>query len=248
VSDDALAPASGLMVFWADIAPENQREYQRWHNTEHMPERVALPGFLLGRRYRDLGREDRFLMCYDTTGAQALQSPAYLHALDHPTPLTRRALAWFRDPLRSVYTLEIETASRSASAPAAPVLVAARYEALGAVHAAGLQAAFASVAGLRRAASYRLDAAGSRVRTDEARIHQARAQDAGGLLWAEYDDLGLLDDPAARQSLDESVRGWAQTCGVAGLEPCRVLSIDFECRPASAAALPGSGASATAAP
>ena len=69
------------------------------------PERVGIPGFLLGRRYLHTDDATRFLMCYDTLGEQVLVSDAYLKALNNPTPWTRQALTWFRNPDRNVYTL-----------------------------------------------------------------------------------------------------------------------------------------------
>ena len=47
------ADATGLMAFWSDIDDDYVLRYQEWHNCEHVPERVAIPGFLRGRRYRD---------------------------------------------------------------------------------------------------------------------------------------------------------------------------------------------------
>lgn len=42
---------SGALAIWNGIAPEAEREFDRWHTYEHIPERMALPGFLRGRRY-----------------------------------------------------------------------------------------------------------------------------------------------------------------------------------------------------
>ena len=40
-----------VMVNWSDVAPENRHAYYEWHSCEHMLGRVALPGFVRGRRY-----------------------------------------------------------------------------------------------------------------------------------------------------------------------------------------------------
>ena len=42
---------SGAVCIWHDIEPEATDEFYQWHNREHMPERVGIPGFLRGRRY-----------------------------------------------------------------------------------------------------------------------------------------------------------------------------------------------------
>ena len=209
-----LSQAKGLMVFLAHFEPQHQQAYRQWHNAEHIPERVGIPGFLLGRRYLATDDATRFLMCYDTLGEQVLVSDAYLHALNHPTPWTRQALTWFRNPDRNVYTL---LSSRGAAAPsAAPVLAVARFDA-GALPAGGLPG------GVTRLALYQLDGAGSSVRTQEAGIHGARSARDGGLLWLECSDVQLLRDPGRRQAL----QAWAAALPLQGLQPLQLFCIDF---------------------
>lgn len=211
-----LSQAKGLMVFVASFEPQHQQAYRQWHNAEHMPERVGIPGFLLGRRYLATDDATRFLMCYDTLGEQVLVSDAYLHALNHPTPWTREALSWFRNPDRNVYTLR---AGWGANAPsAAPVLAVARFE-------AGAVATATPPAGVARAALYGLDSAGSSVRTQEAGIHGARSAQDGGLLWLECSDVLLLREPARVSAL----QAWAASLGLQGLQPLQLFCIDFAC-------------------
>ena len=38
--------AKGMMAFWTDVDDENLLEVQKWHNCEHMTERVSIPGFI----------------------------------------------------------------------------------------------------------------------------------------------------------------------------------------------------------
>jgi hypothetical protein len=209
-----LSQAKGLMVFLANFEPQHQQSYRQWHNAEHVPERVGIPGFLLGRRYLAADDATRFLMCYDTLGEQVLVSDAYLHALNHPTPWTREALTWFRNPDRNVYTLRN---SWGAAAPsAAPVLAVARFDA-GTLDAAALPA------GVSRCALYGLDSAGSSVRTQEAGIHGARSAMDGGLLWLECSDVLLLREPERLQAL----QAWSASLGLQGLQPLQLFCIDF---------------------
>ena len=120
-----MARAEGLMAFYADIDPENVEDYRRWHNCEHMEERVRIPGFLRGRRYRGYDGAPGFLMSYETETAAVLGSPAYHAALNAPTAWTKRALTWFRNPVRSIYGLLAETGE--VPWRAAPYLLAARF-------------------------------------------------------------------------------------------------------------------------
>jgi hypothetical protein len=41
----------GAIAIWNGLAADGEDDFYRWHNTEHMPERVGVPGFLRGRRY-----------------------------------------------------------------------------------------------------------------------------------------------------------------------------------------------------
>ena len=40
----------GVVAIWHDLAPEAKDEFYEWHNREHMPERVGIPGFRRGRQ------------------------------------------------------------------------------------------------------------------------------------------------------------------------------------------------------
>lgn len=41
----------GFLPMWFECAEGFEREFDRWHTIEHMPERLGIPGFLRGRRY-----------------------------------------------------------------------------------------------------------------------------------------------------------------------------------------------------
>lgn len=203
----------GLMAFWATIEAEHEMPFLEWHNTEHIPERVAIPGFMLGRRYRVATNTSRFLMCYDTTDSGVLVSDAYVAALNHPTPKTRQSLAWFRNPLRNLYNLADEWGD--AGPTATPVLVTIRIDAeaerslpsaergIAEVFAAAARSALSSDP--VRAAVYSVEAASAAVKTNERAIHGAVAEEGGLLVWIEVDDLKLIDDPAYRDAFRKAI-------------------------------------------
>ncbi len=60
---------SAFVIMWHDITPEADSEYNLWHTREHMPERIALPGFLRSRRgvNRGLDRQHYFTL-YECAG------------------------------------------------------------------------------------------------------------------------------------------------------------------------------------
>jgi hypothetical protein len=92
----------GVVAIWNDIQPASRADFYEWHNREHMPERVGIPGFRRGRRYIALEGRPEFFTLYETDGAQTLAGTDYLSRLDHPTPWTRRAVQAFRNVSRSL--------------------------------------------------------------------------------------------------------------------------------------------------
>ncbi len=61
-----MSEAKALMTTWTHIAPERDAEFHAWYDGEHLPGIIALPGFLLGRRYICEGAPPRYLAWYDT--------------------------------------------------------------------------------------------------------------------------------------------------------------------------------------
>jgi len=105
--------AKGMMAFWTDIEDENLLEVQKWHNCEHMTERVSIPGFVVGRRYRGVDDAPTFFISYETKDTDVLQSDVYLQALNNSTPWTQNALTFFNNNIRNIYAL----AAMDGSAP-----------------------------------------------------------------------------------------------------------------------------------
>jgi len=93
----------GVLAIWHTIAHDAEAEYWRWHDREHIPERVGVPGFLRGRRYRSLERSLDYLDFYEVKEVETLRSAPYLARLNDPTPWTRRMVPHFRDTLRVGY-------------------------------------------------------------------------------------------------------------------------------------------------
>jgi hypothetical protein len=90
----------GVLIIWHGITPEADRDMIRWHNAEHVAERVGVPGFLRGRRYRDAQRSLQYLDLYETESVETVKSAPYLARLNAPTPWTSRILPHFRDTVR----------------------------------------------------------------------------------------------------------------------------------------------------
>ena len=99
---------TGLLAVWNDIAPADEADFEAWYRSEHLAERVGLPGFFRGRRYRALGgeTEPKFGALYETETPEVLASDRYLARLDDPTPMTARMIAKFQNTHRTVLRVE----------------------------------------------------------------------------------------------------------------------------------------------
>lgn len=93
-----------VVAIWNGIAPEARAQFYDWHNNEHMPERVGIPGFRRGRRYiaADTDTAPEFFTLYEADTMQVLQGSDYANRLNNPTPGTRATTAQFRDTSRAL--------------------------------------------------------------------------------------------------------------------------------------------------
>lgn len=90
-----------VLAFWHDVTPEGREEFDRWHVREHVPERLAVPGFLRFRRYEAIRSPAAYFYFYETESVATLSSPAYVARLNDPTLWTRRVLPVFRNTKRT---------------------------------------------------------------------------------------------------------------------------------------------------
>ena len=88
-------PGKGCFVCWYDLKPGRDADHDHWHTHEHMIERVAIPGFLRGCRYRSLISSPRTCVIYHVEQVSTLNLPPYLARLNDPTPWTTRTLQQF---------------------------------------------------------------------------------------------------------------------------------------------------------
>ena len=79
----------GVVVIRFDRPPHTLNDFYDWMIGEHMPERLSVPGFRLGRRFRST-LALRFLTLYEVESMAVLHGGPYLERLNNPTPLTRR--------------------------------------------------------------------------------------------------------------------------------------------------------------
>ena len=83
----------GFLLVMMDAPPAFEEEFNAWYDTEHLPERLAVPGFETGLRFVCLSGHPRYLAMYDLAHPQVLDSPEYLRvAFENSSPWTRRVL------------------------------------------------------------------------------------------------------------------------------------------------------------
>lgn len=84
--------AAGILAIWNDCRAGREAEFEHWYQSEHLLERLAVPGFLLARRYEAVAGSPRYFACYATQSPEVLTSAPYLARLNDPTPMTQRVM------------------------------------------------------------------------------------------------------------------------------------------------------------
>ncbi len=93
----------GGLLIWNDCKPDALADYERWHQGEHLLERVSIPGFKSGTRFEALpGSEPQFFTLYEAASPEVFLSPRYRERLADPSPWTRRIMPAFTAVSRTV--------------------------------------------------------------------------------------------------------------------------------------------------
>jgi hypothetical protein len=96
---------NGLLAVWMQVPSELDDEFNAWYNTEHVPERIAVPGFLTARRYLVEGTPGRYMAHYDLAGPSVLHTEPYAGVSRNPTPWTQRIVRKLGENTRNEYEL-----------------------------------------------------------------------------------------------------------------------------------------------
>lgn len=104
-----------LLVVLSDIRQELEADYMQWYDDEHIPQRLAVPGFLRAARFQagppvfsgSLAMPEqappRHLAVYEMTSPKVLASDPYRRLIAHPTEWTQRVRSHFELSLRASY-------------------------------------------------------------------------------------------------------------------------------------------------
>jgi hypothetical protein len=83
----------GILAIFNDCRPGRDAELDAWFQSEHLVERLGVPGFLYGRRHRAISGASGYFNFYLVEGPEVLTSTPYLERLDNPTPMTRKIMS-----------------------------------------------------------------------------------------------------------------------------------------------------------
>jgi hypothetical protein len=131
--------SKGSTILFSEMTPQPAwaGEFNDWYDTEHIPLRMACPGFVSAQRYR-ASASASYLAVYEMGEAGDLKTPQYSQVKGEPSALTRRMLGGVAGFTRYIGN-EIEWRSRPdlvGDPLDAPVLFAVFFEVPAARHPA----------------------------------------------------------------------------------------------------------------
>src|SRR3954453_12985419 len=86
--------AKGILIAAMDFSDVAEDEFHDWYDTEHVPERLRVPGFLNAERWIASQNPKISVALYDLDDVGVLHSPAYLAVgADNGTPWTKPVTA-----------------------------------------------------------------------------------------------------------------------------------------------------------
>jgi hypothetical protein len=83
----------GILSIFHHCRAGREAEFEAWYQSEHLIERLAVPGFLFGRRYKGIAGTPGYFCFYLVETPAVLTSRPYLERLDNPTPMTRKMMS-----------------------------------------------------------------------------------------------------------------------------------------------------------
>lgn len=99
---------TGVLAVWNNRVKEHEANYENWYQSEHLPERLGVPGFLRGRRYQAVVGDLEFFTWYEVASPAVLRSEPYKACLANPTPWTQEIMSGiFTDASRTVCRREV---------------------------------------------------------------------------------------------------------------------------------------------
>lgn len=201
-------PNDGILALWNNCAPGHEVEYEAWYQDEHLPERLAVPGILRGRRYEALAGAPHYFTYYETVSPQVFVSRAYLDRVENPTPMTRHIMSGiFADMSRTVCR-RVACHGDMRGAVAVTARLADRGLAVG---IQGIAAGLADLQGVARAELWIASDETDRPASAEAKL-RGRDDTIAACLFVEC--VRETEAQVVRRSLDDGPQGAAMATGI----------------------------------
>lgn len=94
-----------VLVVTMDVDPEDEAEFNKWYNEQHLPERMEIPGYVSARRFR-LEEGDgalKYLCIWELEDGSPLHSKMYQEQQADPTALYLRVNKTIKARTRGLY-------------------------------------------------------------------------------------------------------------------------------------------------
>ena len=94
-----------VLVVTMDVDPEDEAEFNKWYNEQHLPERMEIPGYVSARRFK-LEEGDgalTYLCIWELEDGSPLQSQMYQEQNADPTALYLRVNQTIKSRTRGLY-------------------------------------------------------------------------------------------------------------------------------------------------
>jgi len=86
---------------WCDIEAAADREFEFYHTQEHFAERVGIPGFLRGSRWKAVDGSSTYFVMYELAEYDVFTGDAYLERLNNPTTWSVKMMPKIGNMVRS---------------------------------------------------------------------------------------------------------------------------------------------------
>ena len=94
-----------VLVVTMDVDEADESEFNEWYNEQHLPERMAIPGYVSARRFKlENGNNAlKYLCIWEMVDGSPLQSEMYKDQNAHPTQLYLRVNKTIKLRTRGLY-------------------------------------------------------------------------------------------------------------------------------------------------
>ena len=94
-----------VLVVTMEVGAEDEDEFNKWYNEQHLPERMTIPGYVSARRFKleDGNNALKYLCIWEMEDGSPLQSEMYKDQNAHPTELYLRVNETIKARTRGLY-------------------------------------------------------------------------------------------------------------------------------------------------